>query len=471
VAARFGMGYAPGGWRHLSTVFGRYDDPLLTESGLVIVQSDGPNASPSAEPAHANPDERKRYDRFRDRIMFPIRDLNGQTIGFGGRVLDAGEPKYLNSPETPVFVKGRELYGLFEARKALRELGYALVVEGYMDVVALAQWGLPNAVATLGTACTDDHVRKLLRFTDTVVFSFDGDAAGRKAAARALEAALPHASDTRAFKFLFLPPEHDPDSYIRAHGTQAFEALVSASVPLSRQLVENAAIACDLKLPEGRARFLAQAKPLWQALPTGTLAVQLLRELASMGQLDVPALEALWRVPGDAPTGARRDAGARSRRDSGFDGPSSQPRNASHPAVGTPSATSRLRVPMRSPADSVARLVLLRNDWWLSLSEPQRDVLSRSGGWHAELFAWLDRHQAEHGSVPWASLRVALAAAATAATAGQPWAHQALALVDATDAAFEPLHDDLHRAVEQLQQGVPFKLPGALPGSSPSNAT
>jgi len=207
VARQFGLGYAPEGWRGLASVFPDYADPLLVESGLVIVSED---------------DEGKRYDRFRDRIMFPIRSVKGEVIGFGGRVLGDDKPKYLNSPETPVFHKGRELYGLFEARTALREQGYALVVEGYMDVVALAQQGLGNAVATLGTACTPEHVHKLFRFTDHIVFSFDGDAAGRRAAHKALEAALPLATDTRSVKFLFLPPEHDPDSFVRAEGVEAF---------------------------------------------------------------------------------------------------------------------------------------------------------------------------------------------------------------------------------------------------------
>jgi DNA primase len=184
IAHRFGLGYAPDGWHGLASAFAHYDDPLLVESGLVILQGEAG-------------EEQRRYDRFRDRIMFPIRNVKGETIAFGGRVLDKGEPKYLNSPETPVFVKGRELYGLYEARSGLRDKGYALVTEGYMDVVALAQLGFPNAVATLGTACTADHVHKLLRFTEQVVFSFDGDAAGRRAAGRALEAALPHAT-TRA---------------------------------------------------------------------------------------------------------------------------------------------------------------------------------------------------------------------------------------------------------------------------------
>ena len=200
VARQFGLGYAPEGWRSLASVFPRYDDALLTESGLVIVNDEDGAA------------EAKRYDRFRDRVMFPIRNVKGECIGFGGRVLGDEKPKYLNSPETPVFSKGRELYGLFEARQALRERGYVLVTEGYMDVVALAQLGFPNAVATLGTACTTDHVQKLFRFTDSVVFSFDGDAAGRRAARKALDGALPYATDVRTVKFLFLPAEHDPDS-------------------------------------------------------------------------------------------------------------------------------------------------------------------------------------------------------------------------------------------------------------------
>src|SRR5450755_1000488 len=263
IAARFGLGYAPEGWRGLASVFASYDDPLLEESGLVISHSAEAEPTEGGEAAGA----RKRYDRFRDRIMFPIRSVQGAVIGFGGRVLDRGEPKYLNSPETPVFTKGRELYGLFEARTAIRQRGYALVVEGYMDVVALAQSGFGNAVATLGTACTAEHVQKLVRFSDAVVFSFDGDTAGRRAATRALEASLPHASDTRSFRFLFLPPEHDPDSSVREHGAQAFEAYVANAVPLSRQMIALAAEGVDFATAEGRARFLAEARPLWSMLP------------------------------------------------------------------------------------------------------------------------------------------------------------------------------------------------------------
>ncbi len=295
IAARFGLGYAPEGWRTLASVFPKYDDPLLAESGLVIS---------SGGEADGGGDE-KRYDRFRDRIMFPIRSVRGEVIGFGGRVLDVGEPKYLNSPETPVFHKGQELYGLFEARQGLRAKGYALVVEGYMDVVALAQWGFPNAVATLGTACTDEHVTKLFRFTDTVVFSFDGDAAGRRAAGRALEAALPHASDTRSVRFLFLPSEHDPDSYIRDLGPEAFDAAVAQAVPLSAQLIAHAGADCDLTQAEGRSKMLAQAGPLVALLPDGLLREQVVQALAQQGGMAVEVLQAHW---------ARRSAGRRPMR-------------------------------------------------------------------------------------------------------------------------------------------------------------
>ncbi len=288
IAARFGLGYAPAGRHSLSSCYPRYDDPQLVEAGLVIHKND---------PG----EEERRYDRFRDRIMFPIRNPKGEVIGFGGRILDTGEPKYLNSPETPLFVKGRELYGLFEGRAAIRERGFALVTEGYMDVVALAQLGVPNAVATLGTACTADHVGKLLRFTEDIVFSFDGDAAGRRAAARALEAVLPHASDTRRFRFLFLPADHDPDSYIREFGADAFAARIGEALPLSAQLISLAREGCDLDTPEGRARMLAQARPLVEQLPQGLLREQLRVELARDGQIPAETLAQYWAEPASRP--------------------------------------------------------------------------------------------------------------------------------------------------------------------------
>ncbi len=284
IAAKFWIGYAPEGWDGLKTVFAQYEDEVLVESGLVIERGDDDGGP------------RKRYDRFRDRIMFPIRNSKGQVIGFGGRVLGAGEPKYLNSPETPLFQKGNELYGLFEARQAIRDKGYVLVTEGYMDVVALAQFGFAQAVATLGTACTPVHVQKLLRQTDQVIFSFDGDAAGRRAARRALEACLPHASDNRTLKFLFLPAEHDPDSYIREHGNEGFERLVLDAVPLSQFLIAEVIEGKDLSTAEGRARAQFDAKPLLQAMPPSALRLQLVRQLAQVTESSVPEIESLFEL-------------------------------------------------------------------------------------------------------------------------------------------------------------------------------
>ena len=358
IAARFGLGYAPGGWRGLASVFPRYDDPLLAEAGLVIVQGE-------------DGEEQKRYDRFRDRIMFPIRSVQGDVIGFGGRVLDVGEPKYLNSPETPVFVKGRELYGLYEARPALRERGYALVVEGYMDVVALTQLGFPNAVATLGTACGEEHVRKLLRFTDRIVFSFDGDAAGRRAAGRALEASLPHASDTRGIAFLFLPPEHDPDSFVREHGAEAFESCVQQAVPLSRQLLEVSREGCDLGMAEGRARMLANARPMWSALPEGALRRQLLAELARAGGLEPPELDALW---GGQPA----------------------PRRPAAPTARARPTRRALRAATSSLDRGVALLVQ-RGDLWERLDAATHELLCEVLDPHGAFFRWLDRRFHEEG--------------------------------------------------------------------------
>ncbi|MES2106016.1 MAG: DNA primase [Pseudomonadota bacterium] len=284
IAARFGLGYAPDGWDGLRAVFPDYAAPELVEAGLVIDRSDEEASN------------RKRYDRFRDRIMFPIRNTKGQVIGFGGRILDQGEPKYLNSPETPLFQKGYELYGLFEARQAIREAGYVLVTEGYMDVVALAQMGFPQAVATLGTACTPTHVQKLLRQTDHVVFSFDGDSAGRRAARRALDACLPHANDNKIIKFLFLPTEHDPDSYIRELGTEAFEQQVHEAMPLSQFFLKEVAAENDLSTAEGRAKVQFDAKPLLQQMPPSGLRLQMVRSLAQMTQTTPAEIEALFEL-------------------------------------------------------------------------------------------------------------------------------------------------------------------------------
>ena len=297
VAKQFGIGYAPAGWRALASVFPNYDDPLLAESGLVIVSED----SQGANGAQASESEARRYDRFRDRVMFPIRNVKGECIGFGGRVLGDEKPKYLNSPETPVFSKGRELYGLYEARAAFRERGFALVTEGYMDVVALAQLGFPNAVATLGTACTPEHVQKLFRFTESVVFSFDGDAAGRRAARKALDAALPYANDVRSMKFLFLPTEHDPDSFIREFGADAFARFIDDATPLSRFMLEAAREGCDLATAEGRAHMTSNVRPLWGTLPDGAFKRQLLGDIAGMVQMGAERPQLAMRSPPGPP--------------------------------------------------------------------------------------------------------------------------------------------------------------------------
>ncbi len=268
VAARFGIGYAPDGWQPLARAFASYDDPALDQAGLVI-----------------RGDAQKRYDRFRDRVMFPIHDSRGRVIGFGGRVLGQGEPKYLNSPETALFSKGRELYGLYLARSAIRDAGRVVVVEGYMDVVALAQHGVEYAVATLGTATTPIHAQKLFRLTDSVVFCFDGDSAGRKAAWRALENTLPVLQDGKDARFLFLPDGQDPDDFVRAQGKTAFEAALDAATPLSEYLVSELAIRHPPATAEGRAALLAAARPLLATIEAPILAALLRRRLALLAGL------------------------------------------------------------------------------------------------------------------------------------------------------------------------------------------
>jgi DNA primase len=268
IAARFGIGYAPDGWQNLERVFPSYADAALKDAGLVIDAEGG-----------------RRYDRFRDRVMFPILNQRGSVIAFGGRVLGEGEPKYLNSPETPLFEKGRELYGLPQARHAIRTAGRVVVVEGYMDVVALAQHGIEYAVATLGTATSPTHVQKLLRQTDEVVFCFDGDAAGRNAAWHALEVSLPHLADNKTVRFLFLPAEHDPDSFVREKGREEFEKKLGAAGPLSAFLLDELKGRVDLRTAEGRSRMVHEAKPLLQKLSAPALRLQLLKALADAAEM------------------------------------------------------------------------------------------------------------------------------------------------------------------------------------------
>src|SRR5688572_13830238 len=282
IAARFRIGYAPDGWQNLEAAFEKYDDKSLVECGLVIVNDEG-----------------KRYDRFRDRIMFPILSNRGVVIGFGGRVLGEGEPKYLNSPETPLFEKGREVYGLVQAREAIHAAGRVLVVEGYMDVVALAQFGVGYAVATLGTATTPIHVTKLLKLADELVFCFDGDAAGRKAAWRALEVSLPLLADHKPVRFLFLPDGDDPDTFIRKHGKDEFEKRVAGAKTLSEFLIDELRQGADLASNEGRAKFLSAARPYLQKMGGSQLPTLVAKEIATLARQpeEAPSLLARAAAP------------------------------------------------------------------------------------------------------------------------------------------------------------------------------
>ena len=415
IAKLFGLGFAPEGWRNLASVFPDYSSPLLVESGLVIsTQEEGA--------------DEKRYDRFRDRIMFPIRSIKGECIGFGGRVIPVSGaanqpgPKYLNSPETPVFIKGRELYGLFEARQSLRTMGYCLVTEGYMDVVALAQWGFPNAVATLGTACTNEHVQKLFRFTDVVVFSFDGDAAGQRAARKALEVAIPFASDTRSVKFLFLPKEHDPDSYIREYGQDAFARFVSDATPLSRYLIESARVGCDLETAEGRAQFASLAKPLWEPMPQGVLKSQLMSEIASLVGIGERELLNLWThtdptskyaQQGQNQSGHFAKGFKKNSKDEKFSSNSSRYSQGSSNSFGKPQnsnpfgGSSSLLPLRRKPSSRADRAIqILYSDMrhWENLSSSQHSMLCELNEPHGPLFKWLDSQFLEFGVQPWAAL-------------------------------------------------------------------
>lgn len=280
VARDFGIGYAPPGWDNLLNAIETGDKKqrtisLLETSGMLVKKDNG-----------------DYYDRFRERIIFPIRDNRGRVIAFGGRVLNDDKPKYLNSPETPVFHKQRELYGLYEARKANRQLDYLLLVEGYMDVVSLVQYGISNAVATLGTASSIYHLEKIFRHTSKLVVCFDGDAAGAKAAARLLETALPAMTDGREICFLFLPEGEDPDTFVRDKGKQAFFHLVDQAKPLETVLFETASESINLESQAGLAKFSQQALPLIQKLPQGVFRQLLLKQLAEKTGAELSDLQA-----------------------------------------------------------------------------------------------------------------------------------------------------------------------------------
>ncbi|MDX9884327.1 DNA primase [Thauera sp.] len=357
VAARFELGYAPDEWQGLQKVFPDYQAKTLADAGLVIDNDQG-----------------RRYDRFRNRIIFPIHDRRGRIIAFGGRVLDKGEPKYLNSPETPLFEKGRELYGLFLAQKAIRDAGFVVVVEGYMDVVALAQFGIENAVATLGTATTPHHVHTLLRQTDRVVFCFDGDAAGRRAAWRALENALESLRDDATLAFLFLPAEHDPDSFVRAEGADAFRAAALAATPLARFLIQTLSERHALDSAEGRAAFVHEAAPLVTRISAPLLKLQVVKSVAETAGMTQGEVEfAFEQLAAQAPRrrSAEPQPGAHSAAALTAATPPGEGRErrdrAPTRAASTRTTTSRPRAGGRrkppSTASTLLRLVLQHPIW------------------------------------------------------------------------------------------------------------
>lgn len=329
IAARFGIGYASDDWHGLRHAFADYGAKALLTAGLVIENDAG-----------------RRYDRFRNRIMFPILDRRGRVIAFGGRVLDGSEPKYLNSPETPLFEKGRELYGLPQARDAIRDSGFALVVEGYMDVVALAQYGIGNAVATLGTATTAHHIGMLLRHTGRIVFCFDGDSAGRKAAWRALEASLEVLRDDVTLAFLFLPEQHDPDSFVRSEGAEAMREAAHGATPLASFLMRELCSGCALDTAEGRARLVHEARPLVTRIGAPLLRLQMIKSIAESSGLTQREVETAFGLKRAEPQ----------RRHAPF-----ERRSAAAPTASAPPGRQRRRP--TTPVGTLLRLVLQHPAW------------------------------------------------------------------------------------------------------------
>jgi DNA primase len=393
-AARYGLGYAPDDWQGLAKVFPNYEAELLLQSGLVVARdAQGQTLEPSQA---AGATVARRYDRLRDRITFPIRNAQGEIIGFGGRVLDRGEPKYLNSPETELFHKGEELYGLFEARQAIQRHGQVLVVEGYLDVIALAQHGVEHAVATLGTACTPEHVRKLFRYCAQIVFSFDGDTAGRRAAARAMQSALPVLSDERSVKFLFLPAEHDPDSFVRELGADAFEREIARARPLSVFLLDHIGEGLALDTAEGRAQAIARARELIGSIPESALKGQIVNELAQRLRTPADEVRAALALPGQ-----RRGASAAPP-------PASAAGGAPRPKPMEP-RMQRLSRPQVDHAHTAMRILLAHPGLWRDISTAQHDLLVAHAGSVGELARWLESYLDEHAeptpSSVWEALR------------------------------------------------------------------
>ena len=291
IARDFGLGFAPPGWDNLLKHLAgdSLQHKAMIDAGLLV----------------ENPDSGKRYDRFRDRVIFPIHDSRGRVIAFGGRVLGDDKPKYLNSPETPVFHKGQELYGLYEARKNNRNLDEIMVVEGYMDVIALAQQGLRNAVATLGTATSEEHLKRIFRLVPSVLFCFDGDQAGRNAAWRALEAALPNLQDGRRARFLFLPDGEDPDTLVRSEGTEAFQARIHQHAqPLADYFFQQLSEEADPRSLEGKAHLVTLAAPLIDKIPGNTLRALMRQRLTQITGLDTSAMGQASAAPARQPAAA-----------------------------------------------------------------------------------------------------------------------------------------------------------------------
>ena len=278
IAKEFAIGYAPEGWSNLEKNLTNYDTEDLIKAGLIQKNEQG-----------------KFYDRFRDRIMFPIINEKGVVIGFGGRVINPEDtPKYYNSPETPLFQKSFELYGLINARKAIRTENYVLVVEGYMDVAALAQHDIRNVVATLGTATTQFHIKKLMRYTQEIVFCFDGDQAGKEAAWRALNNALEALNDNLNLKFLFLPDNHDPDSYVRENSKEAFTKMVDAALPFSEYLIKYLTEKNNLASQEKKVKFLNEVEPILKKINASKLKLLIRKKIAALLDLDTADMNQIF---------------------------------------------------------------------------------------------------------------------------------------------------------------------------------
>ncbi len=432
IAGHFGLGYAPDDWQALARAFPNYEADPLVQAGLVVARDDrGETIEPGALQSQA---VARRYDRLRDRITFPIRNTQGELIGFGGRILDQGEPKYLNSPETLLFHKGEELYGLFEGRAAIQRQGYALVVEGYLDVIALAQHGVGNAVATLGTACSAEHVRKLFRHCGQIVFSFDGDAAGQKAAVRALEAALPALGDERSVKFLFLPPQHDPDTFVREHGADAFEREVGRAQPLSMFLLDTLDSGLAMSTAEGRAQAIARARPLLARLPDSALKSQILGEFAKRVELPLAELRPALTLSG-------RHAGADHV---------AHPNNERQPERRVGMAmqrASRLTGRRIDHAQTAMRILLAQPELWNMLSPSQHGLLMQDGSSTQALASWLeaqlDAYPDLSASALWEGLRLD----------GLLDQVQSMGIVDSLDAEPANVQQDLMGALRWVELG------------------